>query len=188
MKVELEIPAEHLGETVVDLFKSLGDDSKKHIAEKVMAGFLEGGRFTEMELAGFRQQAIADVRRNDNRGYGSFDPDDYYYKPKIAARIAELQVLHGASRVALAKGFAAEVHAHFSAEVKRLVAEDPEIQAAIKATVETVKELFPKYVHDAMLAYFSGQMGAVMQDVQTAMMAIDGSDQRLQLLEQKLKA
>lgn len=163
MKVELNIDASNIGETVIDLFKNLSEDQKRDITLGIIKNWFDMPYGAERELK--EQQAIAEYRRKNP---SQADAPDYRIKDNW-----EIKSIMGKFRGAREQ-FLFEANKQVVELVKAGVTErlkvDPEIQKMVDSVTEEVKKDFPKFVHDAMIAWFCGNMHAMAGGISQALM------------------
>lgn len=169
MKVEIEIEASQMGETVVELFNSITAEEKKQIAIDIMSDFLKNPYKRGAEEN--REKALTDILENgtswDKKTLSELGSRDEMLKHSLVTNKAE--------KMPNVKGQMIEnvtdaVKKHLLEHVDIMVKSDPEVQEILKVTMEVIKKDLPKYMHDAMMAWFCSHMDMVASSASTALM------------------
>lgn len=173
MQVTLNIDA-NLAGSVKEVFDALKPEDKRQLALAVMEKFMAEPhqaerqqcevtliaamreRGTEVYADGFGYTKCTSLTDDKIRSTREFRDRMTEYKSTRDVMIAEITTLTIQT---------------YRAEVKRLVESDPQIAAMRETVLVKIKEDFPKYVHDAMAAWFvqgltnmqEGMMKALMQ-------------------------
>jgi hypothetical protein len=164
VEVKLSIESGNLGETVVDMFQKLTPETMEKVATDVLREWLREPYDVEAQL--LDQQAIYEVRKN-NIGYGKLLDDkecrDHY-------QFRQARANQKSTRQVMVEQITKAVIEHHKKVVTKEIQNDPQIQAVLKATLDTVRENFPKFVHDAMIAWFSSHLTQLGNGISTALM------------------
>lgn len=153
MQVTLNIGANQIGETVLDLFKTLTEEQKKQIAGEVLRQWLKDP--IPYEAAAWDEEAIAYVRKEDyqarDRGWnGERCRESAYYRRYMDKK--------NSSKAEMILEVQRQIITFYNSEIKQLVREDPQILKMKDAVCEVVGEMFPKIAHDAMVLFVAGNL------------------------------
>lgn len=162
MKVELTIDANQMGDTLVDLFKNLTVEQKESVALKVLSDWLKEP--LDVETRALDSDAIL-YARNKYSYNKEKSPEDVRKSSEYADYIKS----HPSTRSLMVKEISTQVIEFHKKQITENIQSDPEMTKIMDATLETIKENFPKFVHDAMIAYFTTQMGSVMSGLSQAL-------------------
>ena len=165
MEVKLSIDSGNLGETVVDMFQKLTPETREKVAADVLREWLREPYEVEAHL--LDQRAIDEVRKN-NTGYGNKRLDDQECRDHY--RYRDIRARQKSTRQTMVEQITEAVIEHHKKVVVEEIQNDPQIQAVLKATLDTVRENFPKFVHDAMIAWFSSHLTQLGNGISTALM------------------
>ena len=151
MQVNLTIDAAQLGETVVDVFKSLSSEQRQEIAVAVLREWLmqpNDAEFIKDDI--FAMQAARSL--------------SYYLRDKADAEVRKSEEYRKAiarstnPKTQMIRFVRDEAVSQFQASVKEMVASDPQIQKMRDAVCEVVRENFPRVVHDAMVLWVAANL------------------------------
>lgn len=192
MKVELNIDSTTLGPTVQDVFNQLTPEQKQQLALEVMRGFLTEPHGAER--IAYEQKLFDGWRRTGARlraqwGYANPHGDI------DAAAASDDTLRHTDAYVEQMKGFTstrsvlvAEITkaaiATYRESAEALVKADPQLQAVLAQVLDEVRKDFPKYVHDAMIAWFCSNLTRMGEGIGQALMQ---SSQAAQLSDDVLR-
>jgi len=164
MEVKLSIDSENLGETVVDMFQRLTPETKEKVATDVLREWLREPY--EVEASLLDQRAIDEIRK-DNTGYGNKRLNNQECRDHY--RYREVRDRQKSTRQIMVEQITGAVIEHHKKVVIEEIQNDPQIQTVLKATLDTVRENFPKFVHDAMIAWFSSHLTQLGNGISTAL-------------------
>lgn len=176
MQIIMNIDAGQLGETVLDVFKSLTPEQKNTLAVQVLQEWLKDP--VPYEAPGMDKQAIAYARNQSN--WDRDRPDEFFrgtgaYKQYLA---------DNNSKKAMVVAVQQEVIRAYQNTVKELVQTDPQIQTMKEAVVEVVKDAFPRMVHEAMVLWCASNLDRAVNAAVTGLVGRwqstnDGSGQEM---------
>lgn len=162
MKLELNLDQATIGPTVQELFSSLTIAERKEVSRQILVNFLtepHGG-----ERAAYEANLVAELKASDSEEYSQAT-----YGRKKLSEMSEPQIrgtdlfkkrleTYRSSRDVMLAEITKVAVETYRAEVTHYVQNDPQLQAALKITLDAVKEDFPKFVHDAMVGWFITSM------------------------------
>ena len=164
MEVRLNIDSGNLGETVVDLFHQLSPETRQQVATDVLREWLREPYEVEAQM--LDRQAIEEVRKNYT-GYQNKVLDDRECRDHY--RFREIRDRQKSTRHLMVEQITAAVIRHHKKVVTDEIQRDPQIQAVLQETLVSIRENFPKFVHDAMVAWFSSHMQQLGQGIGEAL-------------------
>jgi len=179
LKVELNIDAGNIGETVIEMFQNLTTEQKEAISLKVLQDWL--AEPDTIHRQALHTLAIAHARE---RGYYRSSTEqelvksDEYVKFMRDNATAKTRMIQEITRATIA---------HQKEVIERHIKTDPEMNRIMSATLETIKENFPKTVNDAMIAWFCGNMSTMANGVQQAMRQSENAMSVVELIQNRLR-
>jgi hypothetical protein len=178
MKVELNIDAGNIGETVIEMFKNLTTEQKEAVSLKVLQDWLTEPDTIHRQA--LHVQAMAFVRE---RGYGRNDTEQEI----MAGRgYKEFVTAHPTAKTRMVEEITSATIAHQKTVIEQIIKTDPEMNRIMSATLETIKENFPKIVNDAMIAWFCGNMSTMANAVQQTMMQSQSTQEVVRQIQARL--
>jgi hypothetical protein len=179
MKIELNIDAANIGDTVVDMFKNLTPEKRDELAREVINRWFDMPYGAEKEMhersGVLKMQAMSEHKnKSDSECRKSWEFD------KIAGEFKDTRALFLKETVELVSKGVIQV-------VAERLKNDPEIQKMVDAVTADVKVNFPKYVHDAMIAWFCGNMNSMAQGMSSALFQSGNTQQQLNDLTKRLE-
>ncbi len=164
MEVTLKIEAAQLGETVVDLFKNLGEDQRKAIATDILIKWLnepyniEREAYAEGVLRDFRQSNI-ELYINYNRKRAA-DCTDKEIKDssEYRDRIRNFK----SSRELMIKEITTEVMTHFKTSIPELIKTDPKFEILRSVFYQFIVDNFPMMIKESFANYFTSQLNMIV--------------------------
>jgi hypothetical protein len=170
MEVTLKIEASQLGETVVDLFKTLTDDQKRDIAKEVVTKWFTEDPAAEREA--FSDKVVRELRgRHIRMGYG-YNSEKYTDDPKVTNQevyaISEYrEAMHGfkTSREQLVTAAVGAAIEQYKDSVKILVLNDAGLTAAFETAKKKIEESFPHMVEQAIIGWFKASMSNAVVEI-----------------------
>jgi hypothetical protein len=173
MQVTLNIDA-NLAGSVAEVFAQLKPEDKRSLALAIMEKFLSEPH--TLERAAFEAEVISDIRdRNEEiwtSGYGrrlasACNEAEIRGSSDFRDRLAKYK----STRERMVEAITGAAIDSYRAAAKSLVESDTQIEKVKGEVLEQIRQDFPKYVHDAMAAWFvqglvnmkDGMMQALMQ-------------------------
>jgi hypothetical protein len=167
MKIELNIEPSQIGETVIDVFKTLTPEDKKEMAIQIMREWLKEPSL--FESCNFEQQLIHEYRtgiRKPNSTYDKFDENtpestirnDYYFKKSVEE--------YKTSKQGLVEATKREMLVYYNEEIAKELKLDVTIN---KIKEETYKELtanFPRIITEVLIMAFSSNLANMQHQIQ----------------------
>jgi hypothetical protein len=178
MKVELNIDAGNIGETVIEMFQNLTTEQKEAISLQVLKDWLTEPDAIHRQALHMR--AMAHVRE---RGYRRSETD----QEMMASReYKEFITANATAKTRMVEEITNATIAHQKKVIEQHIKTDPEMNRIMSATLETIKENFPKIVNDAMIAWFCGNMSTMANGVQQAMMQSQSTQEVVRQIQNRL--
>lgn len=186
MQVTLNIDA-NLAGSVAEVFAELTPADKKQLALAVMERFISEPHKAEREA--FEASVIAEARELnveiDYRGSRAKDAAEKEIRTSrfFTERVSKFK----STRETLIEEITKAAVETYRAEVKRVVESDPQIQAVREKVIASIREDFPKYVHDAMAAWFVSGLTGMQGGMMAALMQAGNAEQFSKNIAQKLQ-
>lgn len=182
MKVELQIDAANMGETVVDMFKNLPAEKREELATKVLHDWLREPYEVEKLTA---DRAALEYARARNSGYhGSANKTDEDLRGGYEYR--EFYAKHKSSRQLMIEEITKATIEHHKKAVVEQIKADPQMNAVLTETIASIKENFPKYVHDAMIAWFASHLQSMGSGISQALMQSSAAENQVKQIAQRV--
>lgn len=171
MKVELNIETSQLGDTIIDVFKNFTKKEKKEMAEKVLMKWLTEPYEIERSIK------IADAIKKIKDKGDTIYSGGIYKKPSLLTdeQIADTNECSRemenfkSSRDIMIEEITSEAIKHYKKIIPEKIENDKQLEKVMKATTGVIKEDFPKFVHDAMIAWFAHNMSSMANGINTAL-------------------
>lgn len=189
MKIELTIDGSQLGETVLDVFKTLTQEQKQGIAAEVLREWLKDPSAIEDSVR--RQQLIEKVReekqRKDHYGWQR----DWSDAAMVATDEFKREWNRGHhTKADMVNEVTRQVSEYYKTEIEKCIKEDSDILRLKESVYATVKETltanFHKYVHDAVVAWVCQHFQDMANGIASALMMNSQNQDVLTQLRQKL--
>jgi len=195
MEVTLKIESHQLGETVVDLFKSLTKEQREQIARDTLAKWFTDPY--ELERAAFEARVIAELRTRHTK-IGGYYSDKYFDDQGISDsqirstdEYRDQMRKYRSSREVMISTAVDEAVKQYKESVVQLVKEDPKLTAAYEAVKAKIEGAFPKMVQTALIAWFAQNLSRAVLDVPNdtynMQIEIDGIKESLLKIGEKLQ-
>lgn len=188
MQVTLNIDA-NLAGSVAEVFAELTPEDKKHLALAVMREFIaephkaERGAFEATLIADFRERNVEIYVVNGRRGAKDLSDAQIRGSSEFRDRTEKFK----STRETLIEEITKATIETYRAEVKRVVENDPQIQAVKERVIAAIREDFPKYVHDAMAAWFVSGLTSMQSGMMAALMQAGNAEQFSKSIADKLQ-
>jgi predicted DNA-binding ArsR family transcriptional regulator len=153
MQVTLNIESGQLGDTVVDLFKSLDQNQRKEIATQILTEWIRNPDVIESKAE--EEKALQYVK-NKASSWDISNKSDEELKRLIEYR--DYFRKNPSSKQQMIGQVKKEITEFYQAEVHKLVREDPTTRKMVEAVSEIVKDTMPKLVHDAMVLWTAANL------------------------------
>jgi len=180
MKVELNIDASNIGETIIDMFTKLTEEQKETIALTVLSDWLKSPEL--IEKSALHREALEYARpRRWNAELSEaklMETSEYKYYLKDKPTTKTLMI----------HKITSEVIKYHEKAIGDMIRSDPEMDRIMKETMVTIKENFPKIVNDAMIAWFCSNMQTMAQGVGTALHQSQSASQMVQQLTDRINS
>lgn len=180
MKISIEVDEGSVGKSIEDVLKGLTPEQKTGVAKEVMLRWLETN-FQEKERSA-RESAVVQEIQSKVSYYGSKNDSDIRNSWDFREAMKDWR----SSGDLLVQTIAKDVIQDYKALVHDLIDKDPSFQAMREDVLKIIRESFPKMVHDAMVAWFAGHMGKMMEGVQQALAHLPQIDQFQQQVADRL--
>lgn len=167
MKIEINIDAHDLDGTIVGVFNSLTEEEKKDMAKEAMKKWLDEPHRIE-EQAKYNLLLPEFKERYKNSGETIYVngwrkvhecTDDQIIK---TSEFQKLVANFKSSKDEMIAAITKETIDHYRFMATEMVKTDPQLQKIMQQTLEGIKQDFPKFIHDAMLYWFTQNMQAMM--------------------------
>jgi len=182
MKMEITLDGNQLGGTIEETFKHLTSEQMKEIAKGVATQW-----FTELnDIPGhqkaFEESLIDKFRTSDQ--YNAFNKSDEEIRRSYDFK-HDLRGYKNPQGQIITK-ITDEVLKHIRDEVKDKIQKDDFINELISTTVAEIKKDFPKFVHDAITAFFCSHMQSIGDGIQLALTQSSSTAEILKQITEKL--
>lgn len=179
MNINLEIKADQIGDTVIDVFKSLSEDQKKEVASKIMEKWMKDPISIERDV--IEQKVIDDLRNKE----------DYLKKQSDAEiranyRFRDAMKNQRGTKEAMILSVMESVSSYFKSSVDEMIKNDEAIKNMLEVVKDEIRTNYPKFVHDAMIAFFAGHMQNIGQGITQALMQTDNNQNMMKNIANKL--
>jgi uncharacterized protein YecT (DUF1311 family) len=162
MQITLNIEANQLGDTVLDLFKNLTEEQKKEIATEILTNWLKNPR--DIELKANTKEIVEKVRKKN------WQMKELSYDEIIkSAFFEEESKKFKTSKNKMVEEIVEKTLDFYKEEIKDMVEKDEMINKVKNEVLSHIKDNFRTYVHDAMIAWFCQGMNQVTQGVSQAL-------------------
>lgn len=188
MKIELNIDNANAG-TVEEVFKSLTPEQRVIIAESIMRQFLlephNGERlaFRNSEIARLGKYGGSDWIDGCSRSYTSMTPEQITRSEKFK----EAMKNYKSTRDTMLEEITKTAVTAYRAKVEEFVKTDPQLQEVMKLTLEAIRADFPKFAHDALMAWFVQNMQAMGDGMLKALFLAENSNQFAERITKQLR-
>jgi len=190
MQVTLNIDA-NLAGSVAEVFAELSAEDKKKLALVVMEKFIAEPHKAEREA--FEASVIGRLREQNTEIYLSSrygragakncSDEDIRGSSEFRDRVSRFK----STRDALIEEITSAAVVTYRAEAKRLVETDPQIAAVKECVLAQIREDFPKYVHDAMAAWFVSGLSSMQAGMMSALTQAATAENFAKNVAQKLQ-
>jgi hypothetical protein len=165
MKIEIEVGEGNIGQSVQDILQTLGPDERKILASEVMAKWLADTLHSDER--GVKESEVIARIQGENKS-SQYSRNDTVAEIRGGYKFQDQMRGWKSSRDVLVEKVGAEVATYYKEQVKQLVEGDPTLLRMREEVGKIVVELFPKMVHDAVVAWFSGHIETVVQGAMRA--------------------
>lgn len=179
MKVELNIDAGNIGETVIEMFQNLTTEQKEAISLKVLQDWLTEPDTIHRQA--LHTQAIAHAKE---RCYYRASTEQELVKSDEYVRFMRD---NATAKTRMIQEITSATIAHQEKVIEQHIKTDPGMNRIMSATLETIKENFPKIVNDAMIAWFCGNMSAMAGGIQQAMSQSKSTANAVEQIQNRLR-
>lgn len=149
MEVKLQIDGEQLKGTVEEVFQHLTAEQKQELARSVLFEFLKNPPpYTNAERRSFAYDLAKESQT------GGWAPSDYHINEK-------LKLVPKSPHETLLRQLLEQCLAYQKQQIAEFIKTDATVQETVKQVSEELKACFPKFVHDAMMAFMCGHMQSI---------------------------
>ena len=166
MQVAIQVDHTQIRDDVHDIFASLTHDQKQAIARDILKGWLDLPPHVEQEMREVRALQIADERNAGDEWWRRLSTAEKKGNYRYTEILKSLPV---SGRAAFASEVTKQVFEWLRVEVGIRLGSDPEFKRMADEVMKTVKDQYPKMVHDAMMAYMTTQMTTMASAVQQSL-------------------
>lgn len=159
MKIELEIPADLMNVTIIDVFKSLTYEDKKALAEKVLLSWMTEPMNTEHKLK--EQQVIEYLRANEHYNFEDKSDNDIKHNYRFKQCMEKFKCTRDLMLIELCR----ESVSFIQKSLETLLKEDTEYKNMLEAQLKEVKDNFPKFVQEAVVTWFCQNIIAMTENL-----------------------
>lgn len=151
MQITMNVDASQMSESVVEILKSLNEEQRKDIAKDILVKWLQEPN--SFEHAAHSREVIIRLRndyyyKNDFKDASDEDIKQHYkYKEEIKKYPTAKEVMVGE--------ITNQIVSYYKEEVVNFIKNDETVNNILAVTLAQIKEDFPKYVHNAMVYYFT---------------------------------
>lgn len=179
MKIEMNIDASNIGETLLDVFKTLNEDQRKEVAVKVLHEWLREPEC--IHRTGLHRKALAFARERNSWHKEKSDEwfsstDEYKRFMKDNKTPKEIMI----------DTITKEVIEWQKKEITKAIKADPLVEQMKNETMAAIKEQFPRIVNDAMIAFFCQNMSEMASGLSRALMMTHQTDQTVKKIAEKV--
>lgn len=187
MQVTLNIEAGQLGETVVDLFKSITPEQKKELAVQVITKWFEEPH--GFERSTHESRLIREIQsgernigyyNNEGKGWSEEKIRDSYQFKQLANTFVS-------SREMMVKEIITETVKYYKEKVDTLVLNDPQINNYFETVKEELIKKFPELSQTAVSFWFSERMREIGDAVRATHNNTDTINQMFQDINKRLQ-
>lgn len=190
MQVTLEINSDNLDGTLIKMFDSLSEEKRVEIAEKVLTAWLNEPLQVERNLI---TKQFAEKVRTENRDHyvdGRYvkgrDMTDEDITKACQSDFVTFQKSYKTSKHRMIENVIESAVNTYKDQTVKLVNSNELLKDAFNKTAEEMKTEFPKFVHDAMMFWFTNQFSQVMTTAQNALYKANTVDYIVGNIRQKL--
>jgi hypothetical protein len=186
MQVTLNIDA-NLAGSVAEVFAELTPADKKQLALAVMEKFIAEPHKAEREA--FENSLILRLQTSGVETWvnGRYQNTKDAHEIRQSTAFKDASAKFKSTRETLIEEIIKATIETYRAEVKRVVESDPQIQAVKERVIAAIREDFPKYVHDAMAAWFVSGLTSMQSGMMAALMQAGNAEQFSKSIAQKLQ-
>ena len=188
MDITLKIDSSNLGETVVDLFKNISTEKKEALATEILSNWLKEPY--DIERKAFEEEAKREALKKvlAPSSYSDYDRKNYGTMETIHNSEQYRSLMRGfvSTKEEMVKAITEEATKIYREKVVEYVKTDKQLQKVMDATMETVKEDFPKFVHDAMMYWFAQQMSTSMMQAGNALAQSSNTNEMVKQICEKV--
>lgn len=173
MRIEINIDQTNLAGTVEEVFRSLTLEQRIKISESIMLQFLVEPH--NGERAAHEASFIARLKENHDDAYIGHSYNRKRYcdmtedEVRSTSRFKDGVKDYKSTRDKMIEEITSAAIQTFRASVTEFVKSDPQLQQVMATTLEHIRENFPKYTHDAMMAWFIEGMRDMTRGMQQAL-------------------
>jgi hypothetical protein len=189
MEVTLKIEASQLGETVVDLFKNLGEDQKKAIAIDILTKWLIEPY--EIERLANNERVLSEMRANNcevcvnyNRKRANDCTDN---EIKTSSEFKSKICNFKSSREIMINQITNEVTSYFKNSIQEQVKTDEQFDNLRKELYDFIANNFLMMIKEAAVSWFTGNMNFISQQAMSSMSDRMWYENSIASLKQQLK-
>lgn len=157
MEVKLDIDSANLGGTVQEVFNNLNTDEKKELAREVLLKFLQEPYDYERKV--YEQQVVERLKKTD------YHRNDSESQIRSSYRFREAMGSYKSQRDVMVEQIVSNTIEFFKNGIAKDLEEDEQIQKMRDEVCKYIKENFSKFVHDAMVAWFCGNMSSISNGI-----------------------
>lgn len=191
MKIEINIDQTNLSGTVEEVFRTLTDEQRTKIAESIMLQFLlephngERAAYVASLVASIQNDPHGDEYINRGRtSYSRMTGDEI----RTTDRFKRAMLEYKSTRDKMIELITGAAITTFRAKVTEFVQSDPQLQQVMATTLEHVRENFPKYTHDALMAWFVQGMSNMADGMNQALMQAGNAEHMTKHLTDRLRS
>jgi len=178
MKIELNIDQTTLGPTIEDVFKTLSQEDKAALAKQVMLEFLNTPHNGERKV--HEAEVVKGIKLDPY--YRDWTEERIRSNYVFTEKMGQWQSTHNKMVRAISDAAVAE----YRAQAKELVQNDEQLKQVAVVVMEEIRKDFPKFVHDAMMAYFVEQMNGMSQGLIKSLCQANNAESLTQQINQRL--
>ncbi len=187
MKIELNIEASQLGDTVIDVFKNLTKKEKKDLAEKVLLQWLSEPYDVERNIAA--TATIEKIKRvgdtiyvDGHKNPNSLTDDQIKSSREFKEQVGDFK----SSRDIMIAEITEEAIKHYKEMIPEEIKNDKQLEKIMNETMKVIKTDFPKFVHDAMIAWFAHNMTSMASGISAALTQSSNSEEMAKQIGEKV--
>lgn len=184
MELKLNISDADFGAELKQIIDSLTLEEKKEIAKEVMVKCLNEITDCQRTLMEKEKQVFEQIK-NQMSSYDtdkSKTPEQLRTHYKYAALMLEVK----SPKEEAIKEILFAATSSFKEQAKNLIDTDEKLKQLWDVTSEEIKKDFPKFIHDAMMYWFSSHLGNMQMGIQNSLMQAQNAAFSLKTIESRM--
>lgn len=161
MNITIDIEANQISDSVKNILDSLTQEQKQTVAATILKEWLTTPNDFERIV---KEKDTIERLKNDSYNRNKSE-DEIKRSYDFTRAMAEYK----STREIMVKEIITATIDHYKAVVTSIVASDSQIQEMKKQVIETVKNEYPKIIHDAMILSISSQLVPMISHVHNAL-------------------